>query len=304
MSFEFILALIFLVITIVVFLFFRSAKKEYKDHPDRESESIYKGVRVGLIIGIALTGLMLLLSSAYTVPVRNVGIVTSFNAPSGRTTGSGLKLVWPWQRVADFDASIQTSDHTGNEHCTTVRIGSLATACVESRIQWQVLPQAAPKLYNDYKGDFNNLSRNLVETKIQNALNSVFSTYNPLSQINLQTGQVGFDGAALAKNVETELNSTIGSDIKIITVSVPLVHHDPKTEENIKQFQDVIAQSRLLDQKKDNAIKEKLVSDLQRKFLTPEYLQNKCIEESVKLGFAPGLCLMQSGIFTAPTTKS
>lgn len=293
-------------------VFYKASKKEFNEiqkkydsgsHRYSDAQSMANGTKFAVYALAFVTLVFVFFSCAYTVPVRNVGIVTSFNAPTGRVTKSGLKFVWPWQRIADFDASVQTSDHTTDKMCTTVRIGSLATACVENRIQWQVLDQSAPRLYNDYKGDFNNMKKNLVETKIQNALNAVFSTYNPLSQVNLQTGQVGFDGAALGKSVEEELRRTIGTDVRIISVSVPLVHHDAKTEDNIKQFQDVIAQSRILEQKRANAEKEKLVSDLQRAFLTPEYLQNKCIEESVKLGFAPGLCLMNSGIISVPTTK-
>lgn len=244
------------------------------------------------VVFLVLTGLMLFFASAYTVPVRNVGIVTSFNNPTGDVTGSGLKFVLPWQRVADFDASVQFSDHTTRERCTTVRIGSLATACVENRIQWQVLESSAPRLYREYKGSFDNMRNNLVETKFQNALNAVFATYNPLSQVNIQTGQTEFDGAKLGRALEDELNRTIGGDIKIITVSVPLVHHDEKTEENIKTFQDVIAKSRILDQQLSNAQKEKTIADLQRQYLTPEFVANKCIEESVKMGVPPGLCLV------------
>jgi regulator of protease activity HflC (stomatin/prohibitin superfamily) len=311
LSAEFIITIILTLITIGLYVVYRMAKKEYNNLDKAKSSryelnnarSLKNGLKVAVIVSVCLTGFMLFLSCAYTVPVRNVGIVTAFNAPTGRVTGNGLKFVFPWQRIADFDASIQISDHTGDKGCTTVRIGSLATACVENRIQWQVNPASAPKLYNDYKGNFKNLTNNLVETRIQNALNAVFSTYNPLSQVNLQTGQVSFDGAKLGRDVDAELNRTIGSDIRIISVSVPLVHHDSRTEDNIKQFQDVIARSRILEQLKSNAEKEALVAAIQRAFLTPEYLANKCIEESIKLNYAPGLCLMTGGIINVPTTK-
>jgi regulator of protease activity HflC (stomatin/prohibitin superfamily) len=293
-SIEFILAVLFALAAVAAVLIGKMSS---------EADSRAMAFLAMLVTG-GLSALFLLFACAYTVPVRNVGIVTSFNAPTGRTTGSGLKFVLPWQRVADFDASIQTADHTGADKCTTVRIGSLATACVENRIQWQVLATSAPRLFNDYRGDFDNMRRNLVETRIQTALNSVFATYNPLSQVNLSTGQVGFDGAALGTAVEAELNRVIGSDIRILTVAVPLVHHDAQTEANIRQFQDVIAQSRLLDQKAKNAAKEKAIADLQRAYLTDAFITNKCIEESVKMGVPPGLCMLSSGLVSVPTGKS
>ena len=262
----------------------------WKAPPDADGPFIAR-IRNGVWV---CTALLALFASVYQVPVQNVGIVTAFGNPTGRTTGSGLKMVWPWESVKDFDASVQTTDHTG-DHCTTVRIGSLATACVENRVQWRVLNTAASHLYRDYKGDFNNLKVNLVETRIQNALNAVFATYNPLSQVNIQTGQTSFDGAKLGSDLDAELKRTIGSDIEIRTVSVPLVHHDAKTEDNIKAFQDVIAKARILEQQLSNAQKEKAIADLQAQYLTATYVENKCVEESVKMGVPPGLCLMNGG---------
>lgn len=322
MSFEFVLAIIFTLLTIGAFVFHRSVKKSLpalqaktdesnrsynRDAEERlrEAKSMVNGTK-NLVLGLlVITGVFTFFASAYTVPVRNVGIVTSFNRPTGDTTGSGLKFVWPWQRVADFDASLITENNIGTwgKGCTTVRIGSLATACVENRIQWRVKESAAPKLYTDYKGDFDNLRNNFIRNQIQLAINAVFATYNPLSQVNLKTGQVNFDGAKLSSDLKEELVRYMGTDIEVVTASVPLVHHDPQTEGNIKQFQDVVAQARILEQREQNAIKEKIVSDLQRQFLSTEYLQNKCIEESVKMNYAPGLCLLDSGIVNAPTTK-
>lgn len=323
MSFEFVFFIIFVVLTAIAFSIYRFAKKSTKtaqielDAVDniyrsntqakklKEAKAAASLSKVVTVLVGVIAFVFLVFATFYTVPVRNVGLVTSFNKPTGTTTGSGLHAVFPWQRIADFDASIQTSVHVGDwgHGCSTVRIGSLATSCVESRIQWQVVDKAAPKLYNDYKGDFNNLKDNLVETNIQNALNEVFATYNPLSQVNLETGAVNFDGSKLGSDVKARLIANIGSDIQILTVSVPLVHHDPQTEGNIKQFQDVVAQSRILDQQKANADKEKTLAQTQSSYLTPSFLQNKCIEASIKMGFAPGLCLMQNGIVNAPTNK-
>jgi len=299
MAWEFWFTIVFAVLAFFVYrikISSRANLKQANENGTREEKNkatvISAGSSTLFAIAAGLAGLFFFFSIAYAVPVRNVGIVTSFGNPTGRITGSGLKFVLPWQKVADFDASVQFSDHTGADHCTTVRIGSLATACVENRIGWQVLESAAPRLYRDYKGSFDNLKNNLVETKFQNALNAVFATYNPLSQVNIATGQTSFDGAKLSQELEAELNRTIGSDIKILTVSVPLVHHDEKTEANIKAFQDVIAKARILDQQLANAQKEKAIADLQAVYLTTEYIQNKCIEESVKMGVPPGLCLV------------
>jgi regulator of protease activity HflC (stomatin/prohibitin superfamily) len=320
-------AIVFAVIAVPFFVLYRMSKgrqaelntkiteaKSSTDYVARENVRIAErnakdNASITLVLKSVFTGILAfallctLFASVWTVPVQNVGIVTEFSNPTGRTTGSGLKFTWPWQKIADFDASLQTENNVGKEGCSTVRIGSLATACVENRVQWRVKPSAAPKLYRDYKGNFDNLRNNFVRNQIQLAVNAVFSTYNPLSQVNLKTGQVEFDGAKLSTSLKNELVKYVGSDIEVVTASVPLVHHDAKTEQNIQQFQDVVAQARILEQKEANANKEKLVADLQRSFLTATFLQNKCIEEAVKGGYHPGLCLMDSGILNVPTTK-
>ncbi len=321
MSWEFVLSIILGFIALGLYLSYRSFNDRIRTATAAAAENSYdrdrKNTKIKDLIGtqnafktlfrifLGLALILLAFASLYTVPVRNVGIVTTFGNPSGETTGSGLHPVFPWQKVADFDASVQTTKHQGDwgQGCSVVRIGSLATACVENVVQWQVTEDGAPKLFRDYKGDFENLSKNFVDTQTQNALNNVFSTYNPLSQINIQTGQSSFDGAKLSSDLETQLKLQFGTNIKVVSVLVSLVHHDPQTESNIKAFQDVVAQTRILEQKQKNAVAEKAVADTQAQYLTPQFLQNKCIEESVKLGFAPGLCLMQSGIVNAPTTK-
>lgn len=316
MSAEFVLTLLFLLVTLVAFVIKSLLPKTEiiteKDNYGRNKEpkEVTHGGRIVasivqyIALGIAVV--FLFFACAYTVPVRNVGIVTSFNAPTGDTTGNGLKFVYPWQQVKDFDASRQTESHLGdwNHGCTVVRIGSLATACVENQFSWQVRANQAPELYKIYKGDFHNLQTNLVDLEARNAINSVFSTYNPLQQVDLKTGQTTFDGTALGKKFLDELTIRLNPfGIDIYNVSVPLVHHDTTTEANIKQFQDVVLQARILDQKKLNADKEKAVSNALIQVLNPAYIQNKCIEYSKDMGFAPGLCMMNSGIVNVPTTK-
>jgi regulator of protease activity HflC (stomatin/prohibitin superfamily) len=312
MSFEFVLSILFLLLSIILFIAVKFTKVTADDEKSlayrdlEEARTAHKATKIAFGVGLGLFVLLTFFASAYTVPVNNIGIVTSFNAPTGRTTGNGLKFVWPWQKVADFDASRITENHVGdwNQGCTVVRIGSLATACVENRIQWQVNSTAAPTLYRIYKGNFNNLKTNFVDLEIQNALNATFATYNPLLGVDLKTGQTVFDGAKLAEDMKQRLSNVLSPfGITVYTVAIPLVHHDTTTEANIKAFQDVVLQSRILDQKRSNAEKEKAVSDLQREFLTPTYIQNKCIEYSKDMGFAPGLCMMTSGIVNAPVSK-
>ena len=254
-----------------------------------EDDDIKKGGSTLAVILFVIAGIFLIFASVNQVPIRNVGIVTAFGRPTGEVTGSGLKVVAPWERVNDWDASVQTSDHTG-PGCVTVRIGSLATACVENKVRWQVKPEAAPEQFMAYKGDFENMKKNLFETELQNALNEAFSDYNPLTSVNIATGQTTFDGTALSEEVKLLLQKRVGAQIGVESVVIPLVRHDGKTEENIKNFQDVIAQARILEQKQKNAGIEKTTAEIVAS-LPPQYTVNKCLDIAKELGKEPGLCL-------------
>jgi regulator of protease activity HflC (stomatin/prohibitin superfamily) len=258
------------------------------------TKAVFKWSTFGLL---GLAAFLLFIASANQVPVRNVGIETSFGKPTGQTTGSGLHFVAPWKKIADWDASIQTSDHASSDRCVNVRIGSMATACIEEKVRWQVKPEAAPEQWMSYKGNFDNMENNLFETELQNATNEVFATYNPINSIDIKTGQTKYDGTQLAEDVKAKLIARVGNQINVESVVVPLVHHDEKTEGSIKAFQDVVAQKRILEQKYANAQVERQTAEL-LSGLPPTYQINKCLDIAKDLGKEPGLCLSGGGVQT------
>lgn len=279
MSFLFVAGLVLIIFGFVALIvaFFRD--------PDDKAITFFSA---GVALSVAV--LCLIGASVHRVPVRNVGIVMSFSKPTGETTGAGLNWTKPWETISDFDASIQTADHLGDRQCITVRTGTQATACIDNKVRWQVKATSAPKLFFDYKTDFNNMRKNYFEAELQSVMSEEFATYNPLANIDVTTGIIKFDLNTLATRIKTKLEARIGSDIIVHSVNIPLIRHDPKTEENIKQFQDVLAQNRILNQKKTNAEIEKAAADL-LKSLPQGYLVNKCLDTAKELGKEPGFCL-------------
>lgn len=243
-----------------------------------------------LILGIALT----LGSSANSVPVRNVGIVTSFNKPTGEVTGSGLQWVKPWQKVGEWDASRQRYDHSQGKNAIPVRTGTLADASVQVLIEWQVkqdsngtADEIAAKQYKDYKGDFETFRNQRVGIQLDGAMNDAFATYVPLANIDSKTGNLNVDLKPFADKVKTYAIQRLGNDVDILSVTVIRVNHDQKTEENIKAFQDKLAQGRNLEQDQKNANLQKSVSETNAKVDK----QTRCMEIAEKVGSNPGLCL-------------
>jgi regulator of protease activity HflC (stomatin/prohibitin superfamily) len=236
-----------------------------------------------LTIGILCT----VISSANSVPVRNVGIVTSFNKPTGEVTGSGLKWVKPWEKVGEWDASRQRYDHSQPKTAIPVRTGTLADASVQVLIEWQVKANKAPEQFMNYKGDFDTFRDQRVGIQLDGAMNDAFASYVPLANIDAKTGNLNVDLKPFAEKVKDFALQRLGNDIDILSVTIIRVNHDDKTEANIKAFQDKLAAQRNLEQDKKNA-------DLQKKITETNAQVDKvsrCLEIAEKNGTNPGLCI-------------
>ncbi|MFI7649807.1 SPFH domain-containing protein [Micromonospora sp. NPDC049460] len=232
-------------------------------------------------------------SSAHSVPIRSVGIVTSFGKPTGKVTGSGLKWVAPWQKVGEWDAGRQKYDHIGGEHCVRVRTGTLADACVEVLVEWQVRPENAPKQFMDYKGDFDSFRGQRVGVQLDSAVNDAFATYNPLEKIDANTGNLNVDLKPFAESIKASAETRLSSDVDILSVTITRVNHDDKTEGNIKAFQDKLAQTRNLEQDRKNAAIQKQITETNAKVDKV----SRCLEIAERNGSNPGLCI-NPGIIT------
>lgn len=238
---------------------------------------------IALVLGILFT----VTSSANSVPIRSVGIVTSFNKPTGEVTGSGLKWVAPWEKVGEWDAGNQKYDHIGDKGCVSVRTATLADACVHVLIQWKVKPENAPEQFMAYKGDFEDFKGQRVGVQLDSAVNRAFANYNPLQNIDTKTGNLNVDLKPFADSIKSEADSTLGKDVQILSVTIVRVQHDGKTEENIKAYQDKLAQTRNLEQDKKNAEIQKAVTETNAKVDK----ETRCMEIADKNGTNPGLCL-------------
>ncbi|WP_229398385.1 SPFH domain-containing protein [Micromonospora okii] len=258
--------------------------------PGRATKRTAALVALGCLVGATVFAAG---SSAHSVPIRSVGIVTSFGKPTGTVTGSGLKWVAPWQKVGEWDAGRQKYDHIGGEHCVRVRTGTLADACVEVLVEWQVKPENAPKQFMDYKGDFDSFRGQRVGVQLDSAVNDAFAAYNPLERIDANTGNLNVDLKPFAESIKTSAETRLSSDVDILSVTITRVNHDDKTEGNIKAFQDKLAQTRNLEQDRKNAAIQKQITETNAKVDKV----SRCLEIAERNGSNPGLCI-NPGIVT------
>jgi len=240
------------------------------------------------VIAAVLGVLFTIGSAANTVPTKNVGIVTSFNKPTGDVTGAGLKWAAPWQKVEDWDASRQTFDHKHQNRCVQVRIVGLQSACVEVQVEWQTHVEKAPEQWASYKRDFNQFVDRRVNPNLTGALNDVFATHDPLSNIDQATGVVKpVNTAALVDPLRQNIEQRIGADIKVLGIVYGFVHYDGKTQQQIEAFQQKLLENRNLQQDKKNAQVRKEITDTNSK-VDPV---TRCLEIAAQHGREPGLCL-------------
>lgn len=259
---------------------------------DRDSDGFTAGTML-TGFGLLMTTVFTVSSSANSVPVRNVGIVTSFNKPTGDVTGSGLTWVAPWKKVGEWDASNQKYDHIGDKNRVRVRTATLADAWVHVLVQWRVKPENAPEQFMAYKGDFEEFKNQRVGVQLDSAVNDAFASYNPLQNIDSKTGNLNVPLQPFSDSIKTYAVNRLGSDVEILSVTVTRIDHDEKTEANIKAFIDKLAQTRNLEQDKKNAELAKQITETNAKVDKV----TRCLEIAEKVGANPGLCL-NPGIVT------
>lgn len=237
---------------------------------------------VFLVVGLAFT----LFASMNTVPTRNVGIVTSFNKPTGETTGPGLKFVAPWENVDDWDASRQAYDHRNGKTCVQVRIASLANACVEALVEWHTKPGRAPEQWASYKKDFGTFVARRVDPAFAEAFNEAFAAHDPLKNID-QQGNLNVPLGPFADAVKAGIAKRIGEDVEVLSVVVTRVNYDDKTQGYIEAFQQAVLKARTLEKEKANALIQKQITETNAQVSAV----TRCLEIADKHGREPGLCL-------------
>lgn len=238
-------------------------------------------------VAAALAGCLCLLgASMNTVPTRNVGIVTSFNKPTGETTGPGLKFVAPWQNVDDWDASRQAYDHRTGDNCVQVRIASLANACVEALVEWQTKSDRAPEQWASYKKDFGTFVARRVDPAFAEAFNEAFAPHDPLKNID-QGGNLNVPLGPFADAVKAGIAKRIGDDVEVLSVVVTRVNYDEKTQGHIEAYQQAVLKARTLEKEKANAEIQKQITETNAQ-VDPV---TRCLELADKHGKEPGFCL-------------
>jgi regulator of protease activity HflC (stomatin/prohibitin superfamily) len=218
-------------------------------NPSRKEQDLAFGASLlrWVVVGLfALAGLFTFLASFNPVTTKHVGVVLEYGKPVDERSEGG-NFIWPWQKMAEMDASIQTDEHVGDAKnnslsCVNVRIARQGTACVDIITRWRLKDSAAQSAYRDYR-DFENVRRSLVSGGLQSTGNSLFATYDPLAADD-KGNSLTPTNAVLSEEAEEMLRREVGDKIEIISVRVNLVHLDKKTQARLDAFNEETAKTR------------------------------------------------------------
>lgn len=246
----------------------------------------------GLAVFIALT--LTVIAAAWTVPQRNIGIVTSANKATGETTGAGWHWTAPWKKIEDWDASRQSYDHLGNresedKRCIDVRITGMDTACVEVLVEWETQSGKASEQWASYRKNFDFFVSKRVDPNLKDAVAAAFRSHDPTKNVDVKTAAiVPIAMTDFKAPLESEIISRIGMDIKVLSVTFGQIHYSTETQNTINAFRAKVMEARNLEQDEKNAETRKRISDKNSQ-VDPV---TRCLEIAAqKPDSEPGLCL-------------
>lgn len=240
----------------------------------------------------ALAAVFMLVSSYNPVGTKEEGVETSFGKTAGQL-GNGPHLTWPWIKVHEMDAAIQTDTFDGKKgdaECINVRIANQQTGCASVSFQWRIVPGAVDELYKDYRS-FDHVRDALVTRKLTAAVNEALASYNPLDSITTQGGSIGSKLPQYATAISAIMRREVGTRIIVLSTILPLVTFDPETQGRINQLQQQVALTRVAQQQlKTNEATARANAALAKSVnSSPNVLVSRCVdalEAMVKSGQA------------------
>lgn len=271
----------------------RQAKRLNKSGNQRDyenkAETSFWSICVSIVVGVVAI-LILALSSITMVSTKNIGVVTTFGRPS-QFLDNGLHLTAPWQDVTELDGAIQTDNHIDEGDKKTAidaRLGNNSTARVDTTVVWRLKPEAAPSLFQDYRG-FDAIRDNLVTREFTAAINDVLAGYNPLTQVGEGDGAIN---GKLATLVLDKLRAKVGNRIEVIGVNIPVIHFDVRTQQSIDGFQTEKANTRIAEQRQKTAEAEAEANRILSQSVShdPNVLVSKCLDLVREKGGSPAGC--------------
>lgn len=253
-------------------------------------------------VAVLVAGVFGVVASMSIVPTRNVGIVTTWGKPTGRTTGAGLQWTAPWSDVDDWDASGQTWAHLGDQ-CVWVTVKGPRSMCVPVQVEWSALPENAPANWAafkeaDGKSRFETWVSRRVDPQMTAALITAFAGFDPFAGVDPKTGDVPVPNlnANYRQPLADALTAVLGQDITIKGIAFGTPVYDKPTADALALYGQKVLAGRNLDVDKVNAAKRKAVTDIDAQVDQTA----RCLSIAEASDKEPGLCMAGAVTLTHP----
>lgn len=213
--------------------------------PSRNSDDPRPVLKFFGVAAVVAGSLLFFLGGIRSVPVKAVGVVTSFGQVQGDLR-PGFHWELPWKTANILDETIQTTTWAGKKGCLNIRIGGQQTACLYATIQWQIRDSAAPQLFNNYDTSGNvegAITTAVVVREFEAVVNQVMGDYNPIADVsaNSQSGNSQF--STFGPLVQAAMKRDIGSQILVRKVIIPFAQYDGSTQARLNTIQQQYAEA-------------------------------------------------------------
>lgn len=206
----------------------------------------FPGARPALNIvgGIFLLGLFLefALGGMVTVPVKSIGVPQEFGTVSGGVMQPGIHWTFqPWLSTTNVDETVQTTSFEG-ANALDVRIGGQQSAKADVTIQWQIRPQAAGALFQDYAHQGNLMSEvtnAVVVREFKQVVNQELGDYNPITDVQNVSGANSATSqfTSFGPQILAQMRKDIGAQIEVKSVFLPRITYDTTVEQALTKIQ-------------------------------------------------------------------
>lgn len=228
-----------------------------------------------ILVGLGL--LVAVLSTVVIVPTKNEGVVVSFGKPVG-TIHNGIHVVAPWESVADYDATIQTLDMSGNDETPTLHVrmvNGTATADVNVTLNWR-LEGDIQQIHIDWR-EFAHIQKFVVIPRLQDALNKEFTSFDPLVALK-ENGGKPISMSDMETLVSGRLQRSLPAGVFVDHLQIPLVIYPPVIQDALNAYQKELANTQVALQQKITAQAQKDALDiLAQAKMSPEAFQQQCL---------------------------
>jgi SPFH domain/Band 7 family protein len=231
---------------------------------------------IGILVFLGLWAM----TSFTTVPTRAVGVVTSFNKPTGETYTAGIHNKAPWKSVTDMSLANQTEPYE-----FIVQAAGGAQVGLEIKPRWHMTQQAAPELFQDYK-DFDGVIHNLFYIELVDASQELFSTYNPLTAYDVKTSLPIKSKEQYSAELKAELEKRLSGKIVFERVAITAIAPDARSQAKLNQQLEEFGKGKVLDQALVNAGKQQAITAKNAEVDK----ETRCMEIAEKNGTDPGTC--------------